>query len=375
MENNLKFNNGKFKIMQIADIQENATVNPDTLKLISLAVEREKPDLVVLTGDQIQGYDSSYRGDAKQKVKGAIDTFIKALDGTPFCLTFGNHDDDCKVSKLEQKQFYEQSGNCIFGEIRDEKDDIGTHFIKIKDSKNEKDIFGLYLIDTWKKDNNASAYAPVKKEQVQWYKDKRDENKTEDGKYLDSLVFQHIPFPEFYDVLDKVSPLKKGAVEAFRSRKNTFWALDSETVSKGGFMGESPAVPEINNGEFEAVSEKGDVLGVFVGHDHINSFVKPLMGVDLGYTQGAGFNTYGPGNKRGVRVFVLDEEDVRNYETYTVTMGELCSDFKPSKPLQEFIYCNMPTSVDEVVANVKRAAVASAAVYGAVKLVKLIFKK
>ena len=31
--------------MQIADIQENAVVNPDTIKLIDLALEREMPDL------------------------------------------------------------------------------------------------------------------------------------------------------------------------------------------------------------------------------------------------------------------------------------------------------------------------------------------
>ena len=374
MENILKFNGPEFKIMQIADVQENAQVNPDTIKLISLAVKREKPDLVVFTGDQIQGYDSSYKTDAEEKIKNTIKEFIGALDGTPFCFTFGNHDDNAGVSKKKQLEFYENSGNCFVGSMRDSEEDIGTQFLTVKDIDGESDILGLYLIDTWKKQNNASAYSPIKKEQVKWYTDTREENRKSDGSYLDSVVFQHIPFPEFYDVLEKVSPFKKGAVEAFRSRKNTFWALDDETVSKGGFMGESPAVPEINNGEFEAVSEKGDVIGVFVGHDHINSFVKNLKGVDLGYTQGAGFNTYGPGDKRGVRVFVFNREDIRNYQTYTVTMGELC-DYKPSKPLQEFIYCNMPTSVDEVVTNVKRAAILSAGVYGAARLAKFIFKK
>ena len=102
--------------------------------------------------------------------------------------------------------------------------------------------------------------------------------------------------------------------------------------------------------------------------------MKKRKGVDLGYTQGAGFNTYGPGDKRGVRDFVLSENDIRNYETYTVTMGELCENFKASKPLQEFIYCNMPTSVDEVVTNVKRAAVVSAVAYGVSRAVKYLMK-
>ena len=53
---------GKFKIMQITDIQEIPKVSPDTLKLINAALESEKPDLAVFTGDQIKGYGVSYKG-------------------------------------------------------------------------------------------------------------------------------------------------------------------------------------------------------------------------------------------------------------------------------------------------------------------------
>ena len=53
----MKFTKGKkFKIMQITDIQEIPAVSPDTLALLEAAVEAEKPDLVVYTGDQIKGY-------------------------------------------------------------------------------------------------------------------------------------------------------------------------------------------------------------------------------------------------------------------------------------------------------------------------------
>ena len=46
----MKYNiNGKFKIMQLADIQEIPNVSVDTVKLIDRALEEEKPDLVVLT--------------------------------------------------------------------------------------------------------------------------------------------------------------------------------------------------------------------------------------------------------------------------------------------------------------------------------------
>ena len=43
--------NRKFKIMQITDIQEIPAVSPDTSALLEAAVEAEKPDLVIYTGD------------------------------------------------------------------------------------------------------------------------------------------------------------------------------------------------------------------------------------------------------------------------------------------------------------------------------------
>lgn len=361
---NLKFTNGKFKIMQIADVQEDWPLNPDTVKLIHLAVKKEKPDLVVFTGDQIQGYSPCYKTDAEEKVKRVISTFTTPITESeiPFTMTFGNHDDDCKVSKTKQRDYYASQKGFVAGNPRCETDP-GTHYINIKDSENKKDIFALYFIDSNKKEPDGS-YSPVKKEQLAWLKKTR-----EDNDYLPALLFQHIPVPEFYDVLEKVPFYKKGRVEAYKSRKNTFWCLPGE----GGFMGETPAVPEINNGEFELLKEHGDILGLYVGHDHNNSFVRNLEGIDLGYTQGAGFNTYGPGDNRGVRVFILDEKNIRKYETYTVTIGELC-DYKPSKPLQEFIFRNAPTCVDQVITGVKRFAVAGAAVGVVAAIVKRVIK-
>lgn len=361
---NLKFKNGKFKIMQIADVQEDWPLNPDTVKLIHLAVKKEKPDLVVFTGDQIQGYSPCYKTDAEEKVRRAISTFTTPVteEAIPFTMTFGNHDDDCKVNKKIQRDLYASNKGFVAGEPRHE-DDPGTHYINIKDSEGVKDIFALYLIDSNKKEPDGS-YSPVKKEQLEWLEDARKENN-----YLPAFIFQHIPVPEFYDVIEKVPFYKKGRVESYKSRKNTFWRLPGD----GGFMGETPAVPEINTGEFDLVKKHGDILGLFVGHDHNNSFVRKLDGVDLGYTQGAGFNTYGPGKDRGVRIFVLDESDLRSYKTYTVTIGELC-DYKPHKPVQEFIYRNAPTCVDQVKTGLKRFAVAALTIGAISALVKTAFK-
>lgn len=356
---NLCFQNGKFKIMQIADVQENAVPNPDTLKLIRLAVEKEKPDLVIFTGDQIKGYSPSFKKDTREKVENLISVITEPIvkNGIPFAFTFGNHDRDCGISNKEQAEFYMNIDGCIKPDSRSD-DDKGTYALQIYGSDNGKPVFALYIIDSNAKTPDGD-YAPVTKEQIEWYKSERDRLKAENGMYLPALVFQHIPLPEYYKAIRKVSYFKRGRVEAFGSRKNQFYVLYDESKENGGFMLESPAAPEINNGELEAFKEKGDILGVFVGHDHNNSFVKNVDGIDLGYTQGCGFSTYGPGKKRGVRVFVLDEDKPDGYITYTVTMDSLCKD-KPSSPITEFILTHSPSSVNQVKSSAKRFFAASA---------------
>ena len=173
-------------------------------------------------------------------------------------------------------------------------------------------------------------------------------------------MFQHIPLPEYYDALVRVEKGTKGAVEAFYSHSGEYYVLPQEALARGDFMLESPAAPDENTGELDALTEKGDVLGIYVGHDHINSFSIRHRGIMLGYTQGCGFHTYGAGSKRGVRVFTLTEHDLSSFETYTVTMEDLCS-YKPAKPLTEFIYTHTPSSPRQVLKYLPHGLIATGA--------------
>lgn len=372
MENSLHFKNGTFKIMQITDTQEIHKVNPDTVKLISLALDREKPDLVVFTGDQIKGYSATFKGDTKRKITETLSEIFRPVieRHIPFTATFGNHDRDCGIENKMQFEIYKSFPGFVFGTPRC-PEDAGTFSLNILDSDKRKSVFELYLIDSNAKDNENKAYSPVLKEQVDWYKAERERLKAENNGYLPSLVFQHIPVPEIFKAIKKVKKGTKGAVEAFYSHSGEFYTLFEDSISKGGFMRESPAAPDMNNGEYEAMKEKGDVLGIYFGHDHINSFVKSLDGIELGYTQGSGFNVYGPGAQRGVRVFVLKEIDLRHYDNYTVTMNELCN-YQPAKPLTEFIYTHTPSSVKQVEKVAKKTATVLAAAAFSSALVKII---
>ena len=147
----MKFNKGKkFKIMQITDIQEIPAVSPDTIALLEAAIETEKPDLVVYTGDQIKGYGVTYRGKGKELENAVAATIKKLLEpvtkrGIPFAVTFGNHDRQVGISNKDQfEHIYKSLPNCI-GEQAKGIDGGGTCCIPIQSSDGSKDAFCICL--------------------------------------------------------------------------------------------------------------------------------------------------------------------------------------------------------------------------------------
>lgn len=366
----MKFNsNGKFKIMQITDMQEIPAISPDTLNLLEAAVEAEKPDLVVYTGDQIKGYGVTYKGKGKELEKAVAKTINALLEpvtkrNIPFAVTFGNHDRQVGISNADQfNDIYKALPNCI-GEQAKGIDGGGTYNIPIKASDgSDRDIFNLYLFDSGT-DAKGGGYEPFDKKIISWYKATRDELKEKNGSFVPSIVFQHIPMPEYFKVLKRVKKNEKGAIRAFRTHKNEYYKL-GDTCKDGDMLEEPPSIPDINNGEYDAISEKGDVLAVFVGHDHKNSFVGRLGNVDLGFTQSSGFNVYGNRTKRGVRCIVLDENNTSTYETYTRTYDELVGS-KVSRPVFDFLTSKAPATVDAAIPMIIKGVAVIAVIVGAI---------
>ena len=107
VDTHLQFNeNGEFKILQIADIQDNYPMNDITTKLIKAAIETEKPDLIVLSGDNIGRTAGSKKITAYLTITEFMYLFEKY--GIPVAAVFGNHDTEGDVSRQTQMEYYEQ---------------------------------------------------------------------------------------------------------------------------------------------------------------------------------------------------------------------------------------------------------------------------
>lgn len=346
----MRFNeNGKFKIMQITDMQEVCAVSPDTVKLLESAISAENPDLVVYTGDQIKGYGITYKGLGDELIHNVSMTIEKLLKpvvdrNIPFAVTFGNHDRQVGISNKDQfEKIYKKFPSCV-GVQAEGIEGGGTYNIPIESHDGSRDLFNIYLFDSGT-DAKGGGYEPFDPKIIDWYKKTREKLKEKNGDYVPSLVFQHIPLFEHYNVLKRVRKSEKGAIPAFRIHKGEYYKIDEDKCVEGSVLLEPPSIPDVNTGEFDALKEKGEIMGVYVGHDHKNSYVGKFDGIDLGFTQSSGFNVYGNGKERGVRCFILDENKPGSYETYTKTYRQLC-DGKLHKPILDEIFRLAPTTMD-----------------------------
>ncbi|MCD7722768.1 MAG: metallophosphoesterase family protein [Clostridiales bacterium] len=291
---------GEFKILQIADTHAGAKISPDTINLITAALKREKPDLVVFSGDQIWG--SYHFLGSRKKIENALFELTKPVQdsGVPFAVCFGNHDRQVGISNEEQFEIYKKFKGFI-GENTPGIDGCANQVIELEDGGDIKYL--IFLIDSHT--NLNVGYDNVHQNQIDWYKNVRNKYKKICARYVPAVVIQHIPVPEVTELLCETSKSTKGAVQGFRNHAGKWYVLNKNLVNKNAFMGESPADPMENSGEFAAMAEMGDVRGIYFGHDHNNSFNGKVQNIDIGYTQGAGFDVYGPGLDRGVRIIKL----------------------------------------------------------------------
>lgn len=289
-----------------------------TKDTITAALDKVNPDLVVLTGDNIAGYRAVTKALANTAICSYMDIFEE--HGVPVAMVYGNHDDEKTLADKEyQMQVYEKY-DCFVGCAGEDLTGCGNYNLPILSSDGSKTAFNLWMIDslTYNDENNLGGYGCPHKDQIDWYvKTSNALAEANGGEKINSMVFQHIIVPEIFDALAEVEAGTPGAVE----HGGKYYVLSAD-AAEGSILGESCCPPKYSNGEFAAMVNQGDVIAMFFGHDHVNSFSVPYQGIHLVATPGIGFRSYGDSSK-GVRVITIDENDTSAYETHVLTYFDI----------------------------------------------------
>lgn len=301
--------NGKFKILQVADLHLSTGVGhcrdamPEdgspceadtrTLEFIGKILDDEKPDLVVLSGDQVNGDTAP---DAQTAIFKYAELFVRRK--IPFATIFGNHDDEKTMGRPAQMQLIESLPYSLSEAGPDDIDGVGNYYIEVlARGKSKHSALTLYLLDTHAyspDERKFKGYAWLKKNQIEWFKRTAGGLKKAHKEYTlvhMDLAFIHIPLSEYRETTNTIVP--------------------------PGAWKEGVTAPNFNSGFRDALVEEG-VLMVSCGHDHANDYCalsaeKERPALWMCYAGASGFGGYGGygGYHRRVRLFDIDMNEAR----------------------------------------------------------------
>lgn len=308
MKNELKFSeDGFFKIVQFTDIHwhNGEPADQKSAVLMESVAQAESPDLIVLTGDILSGGGCD---DAAASLRQVIEILDRCA--IPWAAVFGNHDDEGTANRHELMEVMQKSNLSLAEPGPEEISGVGNYVLTVKSLDNTKPAALLYFIDSGSyASTDIGGYDWIRRDQIEWFLSESARYTASAGHPLPALAFFHIPIPEYHEVWDF----------------HTCYGVKYEDV----------CAPRINTGFFAALHEAGDVMGTFVGHEHINDFWGDLHGIRLCYGRATGYNTYGKeGFPRGARVIQLREAE-RQFETWLhLDNGTIVREQQKHTPLQ-----------------------------------------
>lgn len=310
----IRFNtNGKLKILHIADPHlANDKHFDSSIWVIAEACDIEKPDLVVLTGDNTKPYEDP------EETKKIINSLMNIFESRniPVAVTFGNHDSEAgPMTRADIMEYYKTFSCVITAEDADVFKNCATFNIPVLASDTDDVKFNIWVFDSGDYDeDDPRHYDRVRTEQIEWYNETAAKLKEDNGgKTVNSVVFQHIIVPEIYDVLKKTDSKKPFAIQHIYN-EDEYYMFDSEQTNYGT-INEKPCPGYYNDGQFDALVENGDVLAMFTGHDHTNAFGVRNQSIDIYTSPMTRYKGLAYTTQYGYRVVEINENDTSAYTT------------------------------------------------------------
>ncbi|MDO4572655.1 MAG: metallophosphoesterase [Clostridia bacterium] len=307
---------GSFTILLLADTQDTQFPPAYLLRSIEAVLNNYEIDLVVLLGDQLEGGSPVLRfGSGERNVRRALSYILDPLAraGLPFAAVLGNHDYEAPLSPEAQLAYYRSYENCVMPAA----DESGAYRLPVLGSEHDGTVLNLYFFESGP-DIARGEYGAVSEAQVAWYRETAAAlHAGNSSQTTPAVAFQHVIVPEVYELFQEVPADTPGALQ----RGGRSYLADVSKLLIGE-AGEAPCPSGENYGLFDAFVEQGDVFLSMAGHDHVNSFIGSVRGVDIGAAPGSSYTSYGSADMRGVRLLRFYEDDVKSYNTIHVRYAD-----------------------------------------------------
>ncbi len=311
----LRFRDGKFKIALFSDLHGGKVYNKKLKRDFDAMVEYIKPDLVLFSGD-VFDIDAELR--TEEEIRAFLDEIMEILEknNIPWANVYGNHEREGALPNKELQPIFESYPNCVSKSGPADIRGTGFHVLPIRSGDGDDIVFNVWGMDSgctvdicdYEHPNyveadivmknpliNGKGYDNPNFDQVVWYYTSSKMLEEHAGHKIPGIMYLHIPLPE-HNVIAK----------------------NPEVCGMVGEKREGIACSELNHGLFAACLVRGDVKGIFVGHDHVNDFCGTYCGIKLGFNAAMAYDEYNADDMRGCRIFEISENDPWNFETSVI---------------------------------------------------------
>ena len=288
---------GSFRMLMVSDIQEQNAFDPRTVPAFAAMLDRVKPDLVMLGGDNCDGRYVK----TMEELRRYFMTILPVLEqrGIPWAHVYGNHDYDADVHPAEQMTIYQSYAHCIT-KTTPGIPGVTNYLLPVLDGSGEP-CFCIWALDTqhylldqipalnypdlppFKFPNRPKPqhkFASPVFEQQMWYWQTSCALEERYGRKIPGIMVMHVAPWEFS--LVKENP---------------------EETHLTGAAGEKLSLSSLNTGIFSTILQRGDIRCIAAGHTHADDFSAEYCGVTLTLDGCGGYAPKGIDEVRGGRVF------------------------------------------------------------------------
>lgn len=301
-ENKLTFRpDGTFRILFLSDFQETyEEFDPRTLSGVNAVLDAEKPDLVVLCGDNCNGPAIHSADDLGKYLGRMLEPLVSRA--VPFAHVNGNHDYDADVPMDEQLRIWQSFPGCLTA-VQPGVPGWTNFCLPILASASDAPVCAVWGLDTGHAIEElrpglrdeallkglplpASIWDIVRFEQQMWYWMKSAELEKEAGRKLPGVMAMHVS-PWEFDYMRRYP----------------------DELGVSGNTDEQYGLGALNSGIFATLVQRGDVKCVCTGHTHINTCDAEYCGIRMCSVGSAGYSAYGEDSLRGGRIIDLSERE------------------------------------------------------------------
>lgn len=311
---------GKYRILMISDVHGGRGYAAEkTIAALDALIVEYKPDLVLLGGDIAgPGY---IHVENEQDLRDLLDGLSSPMEkrGIPWAHVYGNHDDNYGLPNEEQQKIYETYPHCVSKSGPDDIAGSGNYVLPIYDAAGEKILFGVYGFDShhgiydYREEfgfpEKTRFYHPIPGsgdedgihfDQLMWYWNTSVALEKHNGAKVPAMMYFHIPLPE-----------------------HALVSMLNDKVGFEGIQNEQVACSIVNPGVYSACLQRGDVKGIFCGHDHFNDFCGTYGGIKIGYDGFLSYHACQRNDIRGGRIIDLDASTLPQIDTYMVRVHDV----------------------------------------------------